>query len=77
MMYYGSESDNSSKDPPRVSINTTYQYARWEFQPAPWLSYKAFVTEATFLIRCGNELNQPTLTPTLTASFNLSKEHPV
>jgi len=74
-MYYDWEYNDSAKDSSSGSIYIAH--ARWKFQPVPWLSYKAFVTKASFLMRCGNELNRPILTPTLTASCFLSDKHPV
>jgi len=66
---FGSECDDNGSQ---------YRVAgRWEFQPAPWLSYKTIVTQVIVFMRCGTELVQPTLTATLSTTTVLSEDHPI
>jgi len=55
-----------SKESGQQSIDNECTLAgAWEFHPAPWLSHRIWITRAMLFIRCGIELERPSIFPTL------------
>ena len=48
----------------------------WNFDPAPWVSYRGIEIRARLLVQFG-ERSKPRITPSLTVSVRVSDSHPV